>query len=122
MYSEGFASKLKASRLKWGFTQKDVQRETGISQSAITKYENARLEPSLETLGILAEFYQVSTDWLLGINSSQHVEPIIRKKTPPKEEHPMRIYVNTSKEAGGNKEMYIDLTPEQIERIRSLDV
>lgn len=66
MYVEGFASKLKKAREKTGFTQREVSKETGIPQSTIAKYETQALEPSIETLGILADFYGVSIDWLIG--------------------------------------------------------
>lgn len=66
MYVEGFASKLKKAREQSGFTQREVARETGIPQSTIAKYETQALEPSIETLGILADFYGVSVDWLIG--------------------------------------------------------
>lgn len=66
MYVEAFAKKLKKARQDAGYTQKQVAEETGIAQSSIAKYENQRLEPNIETLGILADFYAVSLDWLLG--------------------------------------------------------
>ena len=66
MYRESFPSKNKKARNDTGFTQKEVEKETGIKQSTLTKYENGRLEPDLEKLGILADFYGVSVDWLLG--------------------------------------------------------
>lgn len=71
MYAESFSSKLKKARLKCGFTQMEVCKETNISQSNLTKYENGKLEPSIETLGILADFYNVSVDWLLGTAGGQ---------------------------------------------------
>lgn len=66
MYRESFPSKIRKARADVGFTQKEVEAETGIKQSTLTKYENGRLEPDLEKLGILADFYGVSVDWLLG--------------------------------------------------------
>ena len=66
MYRESFPSKIKKARNDTVFTQKEVEKETGIKQSTLTKYENGRLEPDLEKLGILADFYGVSVDWLLG--------------------------------------------------------
>lgn len=66
MYVEGFASKLKNAREKTGFTQREVEKETGITQSVLARYETGKLEPSIEVLGILADFYGVSVDWLLG--------------------------------------------------------
>lgn len=66
MYVDTFAEKLKSARKKMGFTQKDVALETGIPQSTISKYENKELEPSIEFLGMLADLYEVSADWLIG--------------------------------------------------------
>lgn len=67
MYNEIFADRLKKARLMNGFTQKDVENETSISQSRIAKFETGRNEPDLKTIGILAEFYGVSIDWLFGL-------------------------------------------------------
>lgn len=66
MYKEIFASRVKKARSDIGFTQREVEKETGISQSKLAKLETGKLEPDLETLGILCEFYNISADWLLG--------------------------------------------------------
>lgn len=66
MYREGFPSKIKKARLDTGFTQNEASTETGIPRSSIAKYETGKLEPDLEKLGILADFYNISIDWLLG--------------------------------------------------------
>lgn len=66
MYKESFCSKLKKARIDTGFTQREIAKETGIAQSTIANYETGRTEPDIENLGILADFYGVSTDWLIG--------------------------------------------------------
>lgn len=66
MYAEGFASKLKKARENTGFTQREVARETKIPQSTIANYETGRTQPDIENIGILADFYEVSVDWLFG--------------------------------------------------------
>lgn len=66
MYKESFAAKLKKARQNTGFTQREVSKETEIPQSTLANYEVDRTEPDIETLGILADFYGVSVDWLLG--------------------------------------------------------
>lgn len=66
MYSEGFASKLKKARENTGFTQREISAETKIKQSTLASYETGRTQPDIETLGILADFYGVSIDWLVG--------------------------------------------------------
>lgn len=66
MYKEVFQIRIKATREDLGLSQTKVSAETGIHQSYLSKYENGTLEPSLEQLGTLANYYEVSIDWLLG--------------------------------------------------------
>lgn len=47
-------------------TQEDVARYLNISRQAYCRYENDQREPSLDTLCKLADFYEESTDALLG--------------------------------------------------------
>lgn len=71
MYAEGFPSKIRKARKDTGFTQAEVAKETDIPRSTIAKYEIGKLQPDLEKLGILADFYGVSVDWLLGTKGKQ---------------------------------------------------
>lgn len=66
MYKEVFKLRIAAARKELGLSQIDVSRDTGIDQSRISKYETGDLQPDLEKLGILANYYQTSIDWLLG--------------------------------------------------------
>lgn len=66
MYSELFPDRIKKARKDAGYTQAQVAQITGISQAIISNMENGNREPNLENLGILADFYEVSIDWLLG--------------------------------------------------------
>lgn len=66
MYRESFAKKLIKARKQTGLSQYEVAEETGISRSTLASYETDRTQPDIETLGILADFYNVSTDWLIG--------------------------------------------------------
>lgn len=66
MYKEVFKIRVAARREELGLKQGQVGIETEIGQSKISKYETGNLEPNLETLGKLANYYEVSIDWLLG--------------------------------------------------------
>lgn len=66
MYREVFALRIKGIREELGLSQVIVSADTGIQQSKLSKYENGSLEPNLEQLGILANYYEVSVDWLIG--------------------------------------------------------
>jgi len=67
MYEIIFSERLKKARKLSGFTQKEVEQETNISQSRLAKFENGKTEPDIKTIGTLAEFYGVSIDWLFGL-------------------------------------------------------
>ena len=71
MYYESFPSKLKKAREMTGFTQRDIEREIKIKQSTLAGYELGRTQPDIETMGILADFYGVSMDWLIGTKGNQ---------------------------------------------------
>lgn len=75
MYREIFPARLRHARLEAGYTQQKVAEATGIPQSTITKYETGKLEPDLEKLGKLAEFYNVQINWLLGVTIDPNWKP-----------------------------------------------
>ena len=52
-------------RLKKGYTQISVQMKTGIEQALLSKFENGERVPPTETLVKLADFYNVSIDYIL---------------------------------------------------------
>ena len=66
MYKELFIKRLQKIRKRHGFTQNEVAKELNISQVNMSHYETGIREPDIETLAQLAEFYGVSTDWLIG--------------------------------------------------------
>lgn len=70
MFKENFIVNLKRARKSSKMTQQQVADILNTSRSNITKYENGLLEPNIETIGLLAELYNVSTDWLFGIIKS----------------------------------------------------
>lgn len=56
---------LKALRKEKGYTQIAVQMKTGIEQALLSKFENGERVPPTETLIRLADFYNVSIDYIL---------------------------------------------------------
>ena len=56
---------LKLLRKNKGYTQIAVQMKTGIEQALLSKFENGDRIPHTETLLRLAEFYDVSIDYIL---------------------------------------------------------
>ena len=56
---------LKKLRESKGITQIALQMATGIEQSLLSKFENGERVPPTETLMCLAEFYDVSMDYIM---------------------------------------------------------
>lgn len=70
MFKENFTKNIKKARKNAKMTQQEVADTINTSRTNITKYEIGALEPNIETIGMLAELYNVSTDWLFGIIKS----------------------------------------------------
>lgn len=63
---------LRKLRKKRGLTQIGLQMKTGIDQALISKYESGERIPPTDTLIILADFYNVSIDYILGRTDKQN--------------------------------------------------
>lgn len=58
--------RLKKLRKERGLLQKDIAKMLNISASAYGYYEQNKRDPDTKTLQLLADFYNVSVDYLLG--------------------------------------------------------
>ena len=56
---------LKLLRKSKGYTQLALQMKTGIEQALLSKFERGERIPPTETLIRLADFYDVSIDYIL---------------------------------------------------------
>lgn len=61
---------IKEIRQMKGLTQKEVCLALNIPQNTFSQYENNKREPDNETLKEIADFFNVSTDYLLGRDST----------------------------------------------------
>ena len=66
-----FGLRLRSCRKKVGLSQDEVGDRLGISGSAIGAYENNIGMPSVKRLVQLCKLYNVSTDFLLNINTPE---------------------------------------------------
>jgi transcriptional regulator with XRE-family HTH domain len=64
-----FGDRMAALRKQCGYSQRDLARETGISQRMIAYYEKQALYPPTHVLPILAKSLGVTVDQLLGIGN-----------------------------------------------------
>ncbi len=66
--------RLKTLRKEKKVPQAYVSKQLGISQSAYAAYEVNKNQPSNEMLIILAEYYEVSIDYLLGKTDTKYTQ------------------------------------------------
>ena len=64
-----FGNRLKELRLKKGLTQEELAMKIKMSKANVSKYELDSVEPSLETIKFLADFFGVTTDYLIGFTN-----------------------------------------------------
>lgn len=61
-----FSIRLKNLRIQNGYTQKEMAENLGTSQPSYQNWEKGTRKPSRITLQKIANFFNVSTDYLLG--------------------------------------------------------
>jgi len=61
-----FSTRLRELRTLKNVTQKQVAESTGLSERGYQNYELGEREPTLANINKLADFFEVSTDYLLG--------------------------------------------------------
>ena len=64
---KNFGEKLKELRKEKGLTQKELAQFLDSAQSAIVYWEKNQQEPNISTLKKIAIFFDVTTDYLLGL-------------------------------------------------------
>lgn len=64
---------LKKLRLQSGISQQKLAEIIGTSQQSINKYENHNVEPDINTLIDLANFFNTSVDYLIGNTDINHI-------------------------------------------------
>lgn len=86
-------AKIKELRLKHKCTQEDLATALGVTPQAISRWESENGYPDIEYLPLLAEYFSVTTDELLGVN------------LPEKENRRAEIYrlISHIRETGANR-------------------
>lgn len=64
-YGDDMKNNLRRIRKEKGLTQIAVQMHTGVEQALLSKFENGERIPPTDTLIRLADFYNVSIDYIL---------------------------------------------------------
>lgn len=73
-------------RREKGLSQRAVAKELGVSQAVLSHYENGLREPGLEFVARIADYYKVSSDFLLGRTMSREDYTITAEDLPDSSE------------------------------------
>lgn len=56
-------------RKEFNLTTRELGKSIGVSNSTIVRWENAEISPKAEYIILLAKFFKVSSDYLLGLEN-----------------------------------------------------
>ena len=65
-FYDNFPSRLKSLRTSSNLTLEQLGKELGSTRATIGNYENSNKKPSLEMLIKIADYFNVSIDYLIG--------------------------------------------------------
>ncbi len=81
-----FPRTLSLLRKEKGLSQRSVASALGVSQAVLSHYENGLREPGLDFVASVADFYKVSSDFLLGRTMSREDYTITAEDLPDSSE------------------------------------
>ena len=114
-----FSELLTDLRKEYNLSQMQLAEQIGVSQSTIAKLEIGRNEATASTLAKLAAFFDVSTDYLLGLSDEYEgtgkSAPTAPTALPLDESELLRNYRALSYSGKARAAAYVDLLREQEE-------
>jgi transcriptional regulator with XRE-family HTH domain len=70
---------LRKLRLEKGISQQQLANEVWVTQQSINKYENHKIEPDIEMLIKIADYFETSVDYLTGHTDIDRVIENVRR-------------------------------------------
>ena len=64
-----FADRIKELRLDRGMTMAQVAKGIGVNNATISKWESGRIYPSVDSLFLIAYFFQVPAGYIIGLEN-----------------------------------------------------
>ena len=70
--------RIKQLRQSFNMNQVELAKNIGVSKQCISNWENDNIQPSIEMLIKLSEFFKVSCDYLLGM---EHQKTCVKQRS-----------------------------------------
>ncbi len=77
--------RIKTLRTARGLSQVELGKKLGVSKQSVSNWENDNIQPSIDMLIRIAQFFGTSTDYLLGIENNKTID--VSKLTYSQVEH-----------------------------------
>lgn len=61
-------------RLARNLSQVDLAKALGVTKQSISNWENNNIQPSIDMLIRVSDFFSVSTDFILGLDDRRYIE------------------------------------------------
>lgn len=106
-------------RKKRKLSQQELSKRIGIARSTLAGYENNSREPDIDTLQKIADFFDVTLDYLTGRTDDPTGYPNHLKDLPPMERLAEFIKENDFKDLYFNRsgDYFDDLTSEEVDEL-----
>ena len=69
-----FGNRIKTLRLSYNLNQVQLAEQLSVSKQTVSNWENGYIQPSIDILIRIANFFSVSTDYLLGLDNKSYIE------------------------------------------------
>ena len=76
LFMMGFGARLKQLRCSKGMTQQELSEVLNLSPQHLSKLECGTKNPTIQLIILLAQYFKVSSDYLLGIQAFERCEKI----------------------------------------------
>ena len=85
-------TRLKEYRELNGLSQLDVAKELGLSRQSISRWETGKAYPDLDNIILLCKLYNITSDELLGINTTNSLSHLSTITSSPKPSSSFSIF------------------------------
>ena len=99
-------NRMKLLREQHNLNQTEVAKVLNISRQAYNFYENEKRDPDTSMLIRIADFYNVSLDYLLGRTNDP--SPLVKEKTPSYQEEVLRDIEDITPEMASEVRQFIN--------------
>ena len=66
------ADRIQQLRKQKGISQEELADRVGVSRQAVSKWESAQSVPDLDKILLLSDYFEVTTDYLLGCSDKRN--------------------------------------------------